>query len=114
MKSLTATCLAGNLLSFRTQTSKSHVIPFFQSTAKGGTRPVSKRWALSNSAIRASASSETKASASPGLYSSQVFELTAKNVDLVLEDVRPYLISDGGNVDVVSVEDGVISLKLQG
>lgn len=35
-------------------------------------------------------------------------------MDLVLEDVRPYLISDGGNVDVVSVEDGVISLKLQG
>ncbi|KAJ8620522.1 hypothetical protein MRB53_029051 [Persea americana] len=38
----------------------------------------------------------------------------AQNVDLVLEDVRPYLISDGGNVDVVSVEDGVIYLKLQG
>ncbi|CAL5367642.1 unnamed protein product [Camellia sinensis] len=38
----------------------------------------------------------------------------SKNVDMVLEDVRPYLISDGGNVDVVSVADGVISLKLQG
>lgn len=35
-------------------------------------------------------------------------------MDLVLEDVRPYLISDGGNVDVVSVQDGVVSLKLQG
>ena len=53
-------------------------------------------------------------SQSPGLYSSQKFELTPKNVDLVLEDVRPYLIADGGNVDVVSVEDGVISLQLQG
>ncbi|KAK7259175.1 hypothetical protein RIF29_24775 [Crotalaria pallida] len=51
---------------------------------------------------------------SPGLYSAHKFDLTASNVDLVLEDVRPYLISDGGNVDVVSVEDGVISLKLQG
>ncbi|KAK4750906.1 hypothetical protein SAY87_004388 [Trapa incisa] len=51
---------------------------------------------------------------SPGLYSAQTFELTVQNVDLVLEDVRPYLISDGGNVDVVSVEDGVISLQLQG
>ncbi|KAK7255672.1 hypothetical protein RIF29_29089 [Crotalaria pallida] len=49
-----------------------------------------------------------------GLYSAQKYDLTASNVDLVLEDVRPYLISDGGNVDVVSVEDGVISLKLQG
>ena len=35
-------------------------------------------------------------------------------MDLVLEDVRPYLIADGGNVDVVSVEDGIVSLKLQG
>ncbi|GAU11314.1 hypothetical protein TSUD_343050 [Trifolium subterraneum] len=51
---------------------------------------------------------------SPGLYSAKKFDLTASNVDLVLEDVRPYLISDGGNVDVVSVENGVVSLKLQG
>ncbi|URD79787.1 NADH dehydrogenase (ubiquinone) 1 alpha subcomplex [Musa troglodytarum] len=52
--------------------------------------------------------------ASPGLYSAKVYELTKENVNLVLDDVRPYLISDGGNVDVVSVEDGVISLQLQG
>ncbi|KAJ0963144.1 hypothetical protein J5N97_028266 [Dioscorea zingiberensis] len=52
-------------------------------------------------------------SPSPGLYSSKVYELTAENVNLVLEDVRPYLIADGGNVDVVSVDDGVIFLKLQ-
>ncbi|WCJ22356.1 hypothetical protein M5689_004451 [Euphorbia peplus] len=64
---------------------------------------------LTRTSIRAAASSQ-----SPGLYSAQIFDLTAKNVDLVLEDVRPYLISDGGNVDVVSVQDGVISLKLQG
>ncbi|KAG1371389.1 NifU-like protein 1, chloroplastic [Cocos nucifera] len=51
---------------------------------------------------------------SSGLYSAKVFELTAENVNLVLDDVRPYLIADGGNVDVVSVEDGIISLKLQG
>ncbi|KAE8725749.1 NifU-like protein 1 [Hibiscus syriacus] len=49
-----------------------------------------------------------------GLYSSKQFELTAQNVDLVLEDVRPYLIFDGGNVDVLSVEDGDVSLKLLG
>ncbi|CAK9145246.1 unnamed protein product [Ilex paraguariensis] len=57
---------------------------------------------------------KASASGSPGLYSAQKFELTPENVDYVLEDVRPYLISDGGNVDVVSVESGVISLKLQG
>ncbi|XP_011002744.1 PREDICTED: nifU-like protein 1, chloroplastic [Populus euphratica] len=53
-------------------------------------------------------------SSSPGLYSAQQLELNPQNVDLVLEEVRPYLIADGGNVDVVSVEDDVISLKLQG
>jgi NFU1 iron-sulfur cluster scaffold homolog, mitochondrial len=40
--------------------------------------------------------------------------LTAENVDCVLDDVRPYLIADGGDVTVASVEDGVISLKLEG
>ncbi|KAM7274648.1 hypothetical protein ACFE04_016514 [Oxalis oulophora] len=60
------------------------------------------------------AASSSKSSTSPGFYSAQKFELTDKNVDLVLDDVRPYLIADGGNIDVVSVEDGVISLKLQG
>ncbi|CAM8968819.1 unnamed protein product [Rhodiola kirilowii] len=60
------------------------------------------------------ASSAPGGTSSPGLYSAQTFDLTVANVDLVLEDVRPYLIADGGNVDVVSVDDGVISLQLQG
>ncbi|KAK9202002.1 hypothetical protein WN944_017211 [Citrus x changshan-huyou] len=76
-----------------------------------------------NSVLRKSGSHETAirasnpsapAGSSPGLYSAHQFDLTAKNVDLVLEDVRPYLIADGGNIDVVSVEDGVVSVKLQG
>ena len=33
-------------------------------------------------------------------------ELTVENVDAVLNEVRPYLISDGGNVSVRSVDDG--------
>ncbi|KAM1426915.1 hypothetical protein ACFXTH_019121 [Malus domestica] len=48
-----------------------------------------------------------------GLYSAKQYELTVPNVDLVLEGVRPYLMADGGNVDIVSVEDGVVSLKLE-
>ncbi|XP_059311776.1 nifU-like protein 1, chloroplastic [Lycium ferocissimum] len=60
--------------------------------------------------VRASSVDESP----PGLYSAKQFELTLENVDMVLEDVRPYLISDGGNVDVVSVEDGVVLLQLQG
>ncbi|KAK7396990.1 hypothetical protein VNO78_18154 [Psophocarpus tetragonolobus] len=61
-----------------------------------------------------SASINKQNESSPGLYSANKLELTESNVELVLEDVRPYLIADGGNVDVVSVEDGVISLRLQG
>lgn len=50
-----------------------------------------------------------------GLYSPDVYEeLTVESVDLVLNEVRPYLISDGGNVEVASVDDGVVSLRLQG
>ncbi|KAK4257238.1 hypothetical protein QN277_006852 [Acacia crassicarpa] len=64
--------------------------------------------------LAANQSSAPTGSSSPGLYSAQKFDLTVSNVDLVLEDVRPYLLADGGNVDVVSVEEGVISLRLQG
>ncbi|MCD9645176.1 NifU-like protein 1, chloroplastic [Datura stramonium] len=71
-----------------------------------GIRVAHKRFNL----VRAS----VDGSPTPGLYSAKQFELTPENVDMVLEDVRPYLISDGGNVDVVSVEDGVVSLQLQG
>lgn len=87
---------------------------FPQPIAPQQIRPVSLKGVLSKAAIKATSQSAATGSQSPGLYSAQKFELTAQNVDLVLEDVRPYLIADGGNVDVVSVEDGVISLKLQG
>lgn len=68
-----------------------------------------KRWTAV--AVKATAAS---ASGSSGLYSAQVLELTPENVNAVLEDVRPYLIADGGDVELVSVEEGVVSLKLQG
>lgn len=37
-----------------------------------------------------------------------------KNVEAALETVRPYLIADGGNVELVDVKDGVVKVKLQG
>lgn len=70
-----------------------------------------------NSRIQLSSSSlslKFKFRIKSGLYSSEQFELNAENVDKVLDDVRPYLIADGGNIDVVSVDDGIVSLKLQG
>ena len=40
-------------------------------------------------------------------------ELTVANVDRVLDQVRPYLINDGGNVAVVSVDGTAMSVDLQ-
>ena len=40
--------------------------------------------------------------------------MTAESVNAVLDEVRPYLIADGGNVSVARVEDGVIDLELEG
>ena len=46
----------------------------------------------------------------------EVLELTPGNVDLVLDEVRPYLISDGGNVSVRDVDatTGNVYLVLEG
>ena len=45
-----------------------------------------------------------------------MLELTVENVNAVLEEIRPYLIQDGGNVAVAGVdaEDMDILLELQG
>eukprot|EP00897_Mesotaenium_endlicherianum_P004008 jgi/Mesen1/3635/ME000020S03162 len=41
-------------------------------------------------------------------------EMSVSSVDKALDQVRPYLIADGGNVEVVGVENGVVFLRLQG
>ncbi|KAK8485839.1 hypothetical protein V6N13_149676 [Hibiscus sabdariffa] len=40
--------------------------------------------------------------------------LTAENVESVLDEVRPYLIADGGNVALHEIDGKVVRLKLQG
>ena len=40
-------------------------------------------------------------------------EFTVENVDKTLDEVRPYLISDGGNVKVVSVDPASFGVELQ-
>ena len=37
-----------------------------------------------------------------------------ENVEKVLDQIRPSLEADGGNVDLVGVKDGVVSLRLTG
>lgn len=41
-------------------------------------------------------------------------ELTLENVETVLDEMRPYLMSDGGNVEVVELDGPVVKLRLQG
>ncbi|NJM27930.1 MAG: NifU family protein [Pseudanabaena sp. RU_4_16] len=41
-------------------------------------------------------------------------ELTCENVETVLDELRPYLLADGGNVELVEVEGPVVRLRLQG
>ncbi len=37
-----------------------------------------------------------------------------ENVEKVLDQIRPSLEADGGNVELVGVKDGVVSLRLTG
>lgn len=42
-------------------------------------------------------------------------ELNLKNIEEVLEKVRPYLQIDGGDVEVLAIsDDGIVKLKLTG
>lgn len=41
-------------------------------------------------------------------------ELTEANVEAVLDEVRPYLMADGGNVELVEIDGPIVRLRLQG
>ena len=40
-------------------------------------------------------------------------DLTWENVDMVLEEMRPYLLQDGGNVAISEIDGPVVRLELQ-
>ncbi|MFM7427605.1 MAG: NifU family protein [Elainella sp.] len=44
----------------------------------------------------------------------ETLALTTDNVEKVLDDLRPYLMSDGGNVELVEIEGPIVKLRLQG
>ena len=44
----------------------------------------------------------------------ELLELTFENVDLVLDEMRPYLIQDGGNVRIEEIDGPVVRLQLEG
>lgn len=41
-------------------------------------------------------------------------DLTWENVEMVLDEMRPYLIQDGGNVAITEIDGPVVLLELQG
>jgi Fe-S cluster biogenesis protein NfuA len=45
---------------------------------------------------------------------SQALALTTENVENVLDELRPYLMADGGNVELVDIEGPIVKLRLQG
>ncbi|KAL9174752.1 hypothetical protein ABFS82_02G072000 [Erythranthe guttata] len=59
-------------------------------------------------------------SPSPGIKAVTVpdpaleFPLTEENIECVLDEIRPYLIADGGNVALHEIDGNVVKLKLQG
>lgn len=40
--------------------------------------------------------------------------LTPENVEQVLDEMRPYLMADGGNVELVEIDGPTVRLRLQG
>ncbi len=40
--------------------------------------------------------------------------LTKDNVEQVLDELRPYLMADGGNVELVEIDGPIVRLRLQG
>ncbi|KAL3538516.1 hypothetical protein ACH5RR_001882 [Cinchona calisaya] len=79
--------------------------PFFRRSTWG----VSVRSNLSRDSRRQLA---VKAVATPD--SAIELPLTAENVESVLDEIRPYLIADGGNVALHEIDGNVVKLKLQG
>jgi len=45
---------------------------------------------------------------------SETMALTPENVETVLDALRPYLMADGGNVELVELDGPVVKLRLQG
>nr|GEW14745.1 NifU-like protein 2, chloroplastic [Tanacetum cinerariifolium] len=61
---------------------------------------------------RANSRGAVKAVATP--ESAVELPLTAENIESVLDEVRPYLIADGGNVALHEIDGNIVRLKLQG
>ena len=46
--------------------------------------------------------------------SNETKALTLENVETVLDELRPFLMADGGNVEVVEIDGPIVKVRLQG
>ena len=46
--------------------------------------------------------------------STETMALTLENVEKVLDELRPFLMADGGNVEVVELAGPIVKVSLQG
>ena len=46
--------------------------------------------------------------------STETMALTLENVEKVLDELRPFLMADGGNVEVVELGGPIVKVRLQG
>lgn len=79
---------------------------------------------LRPSRLRMTAAPESLASQAPKVspvptkndnsVDSSILPLTRENVEMVLDEMRPYLMSDGGNVSVVDIDGATVKLQLEG
>jgi Fe-S cluster biogenesis protein NfuA len=46
--------------------------------------------------------------------STETMALTNENVEKVLDELRPFLMADGGKVEVVEIDGPIVKVRLQG
>ena len=46
--------------------------------------------------------------------STETMALTNENVEKVLDELRPFLMADGGNVEVVEIDGPIVKVRVQG
>lgn len=102
----------------RAAVSSSSSAPLFVDTTSSSSVDASAAAANDDSTIISPFESDKAAAAATtsSIVEQQPLELTRENVDKVLDEVRPYLISDGGNVAVhnVDTDTGNVYLVLEG
>ena len=82
----------------------------FLSSAHPGPHPMSTDTPTASPATEAATEAATQHSAE----NADPRALTVENVERVLDELRPYLMADGGNVEIVEIDGPVVKVRLQG